>query len=99
LNPVNITKILANVELSMPQLELWFSWVPEHGQNQPGWKLHDIRLPEHDTDLNWFDSIAEATMRWEDTINLNVSSEAPSWQEWLTRAIAEGSGKRRCGTI
>jgi len=62
--------ILANIELHESELELWFSWVPEDGQTEAGWKLHDIRLPEHDIDLNWFESISEATMQWERENNL-----------------------------
>jgi hypothetical protein len=53
------------VALRKPDLEFWFCWIPQQqGQTQAGWKLHDIRLPEVDTDLNWFTSITEATMQF-----------------------------------
>ena len=62
--------------LGKPELDFWFSWLPpQDGQAHTGWKLHDIRLPELDTDLNWFQSISEATMRFngakEDLVNFN----------------------------
>jgi hypothetical protein len=69
---LRLIKILANVELHQPQLELWFSWIPEDGQHEPGWRLHDIRLPEHETDLNWFASVTEATAQWHGTNNVIV---------------------------
>jgi len=46
-------------------LDFWFSWLPhQDGHRETGWKLHDIRLSELDTDLIWFESISEATMRF-----------------------------------
>jgi hypothetical protein len=46
-------------------LDFWFSWLPhQDGQSERGWKLHDIRLSELDTELNWFESISEATVRF-----------------------------------
>jgi hypothetical protein len=52
------------VALKGLDLDLWFSWLPyRDGHSQPGWKLHDIRLPELDSDLTWYDSISEATTR------------------------------------
>jgi len=53
------------VALGQPKLELWFSWIPhQDGRIQTGWKLHDIRLSEVDTDMNWYESIEEATLRY-----------------------------------
>jgi hypothetical protein len=53
------------VALEEPKLELWFSWIPhQDGQFQTGWKLHDIRLSEVDTDMNWYESIEEDTLRY-----------------------------------
>jgi hypothetical protein len=53
------------VALEEASLELWFSWIShQNGQNQAGWKLHDIRLPEFDTGLIWFETIAEATIQF-----------------------------------
>ena len=48
--------------LIQSELEFWFSWLPsQDGQSQAGWKLHDIRLPELDSDLNWSASVDAAT--------------------------------------
>jgi hypothetical protein len=55
------------VAVQTAKLEFWFSWLPpqqDGQQTQAGWKLHDIRLAELDTDLNWYESISEATMRF-----------------------------------
>ena len=60
--------------LDKPELDLWFSYNPR--QNDPignGWKLHDIRLPELDKDLNWFESITEATRRFNVPNGVTVS--------------------------
>ena len=64
-----IPQVVANVALEKSELNLWFSWVPrQDGHAEGGWKLHDIRLPEHDNDLRWFETIAEATMRFNRSI-------------------------------
>lgn len=62
--------------LEKAELDFWFSWhAPQDGQACTGWKLHDIRLPELDNDLHWFESISEATMRFNGAkvnwVNLN----------------------------
>jgi hypothetical protein len=54
----------------MARIGLWFCWIPQDEKTEEGWKLHDVRLPEYDTDLNWFVSIEEATNRWHCDSNL-----------------------------
>jgi len=60
-------QILANVASREANLEFWYTWIsiPDEGIDA-GWKLHDIRLPEIDADLNWFSTIAEATSQFHD---------------------------------
>jgi len=54
-------------------LEFWYCWISQADQEtEAGWKLHDIRLPEHDTNLNWFSSIEEASIRFRGHQQLKV---------------------------
>ena len=65
--------------LEEPKLELWFSWIPNQDRHsQTGWRLHDIRLPEVDLDLNWYESIEEAALRYDQTNGTSVKSLIPN---------------------
>ena len=71
-------KICANVTLDVQGIDFWFSYIQHpNNPNQEGWRLHDIRLSENDTDLNWYNSLSEATMRF---APLEVSVRKPNFQ-------------------